>query len=329
MLNQFRLQYPQGSLTSELVMIDHGLYIVRSRVEVGEVTLATGLAGATTVEDAEDQARLRALALLNFESKPSLEIKPDLIEPSKEHKTAIASQPIIPKEKLVEEPQPAPIPKSVKTKKAPAPTPPLPVEVETVAIKTEKSSPISLPEVSLIPEPSPIYLPEVPIIPEPSPVLQIPVIEKSPELILSEPIEPEVEDVPEELIEIPPTPTELTEQNGKLPQTDSEINGSYESPLPLETLPLLDNVIPFQSPEVEIDQPTLSLTPPALDTSEPIDFSEVIARSNVELKRLNWTNDQGKNYLLQTYGKRSRQLLSDGELIEFLQYLESQPTPLS
>ena len=69
MLNQFRLQYPQGSLTSELVMIDHGLYIVRSRVEVGEVTLATGLAGATTVESAEDQARLRALALLNFDNK--------------------------------------------------------------------------------------------------------------------------------------------------------------------------------------------------------------------------------------------------------------------
>jgi hypothetical protein len=309
MLNQFRLQYPQGSLTSELVMIDHGLYIVRSQVEVGDVTLATGLAGATTVEDAEDQARLRALALLNFESKPSTEIKPDLIEPSKDHKTAIASQPIIPKEKLVEEPQPAPIPKSVKTKKSPAPTPPLPVEVETVAIKTEKSSPISPPEVSLIPEPSPIP--------------KIPVTEKAPELILSEPIEPEVEDFSQELVEIPPTPPELTEQNGKLPQTDSETNGSHESPLPLETLPLLDTTV--ASPELAVDQPA----PPALDTSEPIDFSEVIARSNVELKRLNWTNEHGKNYLLQTYGKRSRQLLSDGELIEFLQYLESQPTPTS
>ena len=323
MLNQFRLQYPQGSLTSELVMIDHGLYIVRSQVEVGDVTLATGLAGATTVEDAEDQARLRALALLNFESKPSTEIKPDLIEPSKDHKIAIASQPIIPKEKLVEEPQPAPVPKSVKTKKAPVPTPPLPVEVETVAIKTEKSSPINPPEISLIPEPSPISLTEIPIIPEPSPIPKIPVIEKAPELILSEPIEPEIEHLPEELVEIPPTPTELTEQNGKLPQTDSETNGSHESPLPLETLPLLDTTV--ASPEVVVDQPA----PPALDTSEPIDFSEVIARSNVELKRLNWTNEHGKNYLLQTYGKRSRQLLSDGELIEFLQYLESQPTPTS
>ena len=312
MLNQFRLQYPQGSLTSELVMIDHGLYIVRSRVEVGEVTLATGLAGATTVESAEDQARLRALALLNFDNKPSAEIQPAPIAPAKDHKTAIASQPITPKEKLVEEPQPSPIPKSVKTKKAPTP----PVEVETVAVKTEQSSPISPPE--------------VPVIPEPSPVPQIPIPEKAPELILSEPVESEIEHPAEEFVEISPIPIELTEQNGKSPLMEGvETNGEMEPALPLETLPLLDNVIPLQFPAVEIAQPPLSLTSPQLDTSEPIDFSEVIARSNVELKRLNWTQEHGKNYLLQTYGKRSRQLLSDEELIEFLQYLESQPTPPS
>jgi hypothetical protein len=306
MLNQFRLQYPQGSLTSELVMIDHGLYIVRSRVEVGEVTLATGLAAATTVESAEDQARLRALALLNFDSKPVP------IAPAKDPKTAIASQPITPKEKLVEEPQSSPIPKVVKTKKAPTP----PVEVETVAVKTEQSSPISPPE--------------VPVIPEPSPVPQIPIPEKAPELILSEPVEPTIEYPTEEFAEISPIPPELTEQNGKSPLMEGvETNGEMESAFPLETLPLLDNVIPLQSPAVEIAQPPLSLTSPQLDTREPIDFSEVIARSNVELKRLNWTQEHGKNYLLQTYGKRSRQLLSDEELIEFLQYLENQPTPPS
>jgi len=312
MLNQFRLQYPQGSLTSELVMIDHGLYIVRSRVEVGEVTLATGLAGATTVESAEDQARLRALALLNFDNKPSAEIQPAPVAPAKDPKTAIASQSITPKEKLVEEPQPSPIPKSVKTKKAPTP----PVEVETVAVRTE--------------QPTPIYPPEVPVIPEPSPVPQIPILEKAPELILSEPVEPTIEHPVEEFAEISPISTELREKNGKSPLMEGvETNGEMESALPLETLPLLDNVIPLQSPAVEIAQPPLSLTSPQLDTSEPIDFSEVIARSNVELKRLNWTQEHGKNYLLQTYGKRSRQLLSDEELIEFLQYLESQPTPPS
>ena len=59
----------------------------------------------------------------------------------------------------------------------------------------------------------------------------------------------------------------------------------------------------------------------------PIDFSDIIARTNVELKRLGWTTQKGKDYLLQTYGKRSRQLLSDAELLDFLHHLESEPTP--
>ncbi|MEM1368343.1 MAG: hypothetical protein AAGG02_10055 [Cyanobacteria bacterium P01_H01_bin.15] len=65
-------------------------------------------------------------------------------------------------------------------------------------------------------------------------------------------------------------------------------------------------------------------SPSSLLTSEPIDFSEIIAQTNIEMKRLSWTADQGRRHLLQTYGKRSRQLLSDGELLEFLDYLKQQ-----
>lgn len=61
--------------------------------------------------------------------------------------------------------------------------------------------------------------------------------------------------------------------------------------------------------------------------SEPIDLSDAIARTSVELKRLTWSNQQGREYLLRTYGKRSRQDLTDEEMLEFLNYLESQPSP--
>jgi hypothetical protein len=61
--------------------------------------------------------------------------------------------------------------------------------------------------------------------------------------------------------------------------------------------------------------------------SEPIDLSDAIARTSVELKRLTWSNQQGREYLLRTYGKRSRQELTDEEMLEFLHYLESQPSP--
>jgi len=39
---------------------------------------------------------------------------------------------------------------------------------------------------------------------------------------------------------------------------------------------------------------------------------------------LGWTQEEGKKYLLETYGKKSRHLLSDEELIEFLTYLQTQ-----
>lgn len=50
---------------------------------------------------------------------------------------------------------------------------------------------------------------------------------------------------------------------------------------------------------------------------EPIDFSQLIAANNVNLKILGWSKEQGTDHLLEKYGKRSRQLLSDEELLEF------------
>jgi formylglycine-generating enzyme required for sulfatase activity len=56
------------------------------------------------------------------------------------------------------------------------------------------------------------------------------------------------------------------------------------------------------------------------------EFSELVARTNVELKRLGWTNQQMRDYLVKTYGKRSRQLLTEAEMLDFLHYLESEPS---
>jgi hypothetical protein len=57
-----------------------------------------------------------------------------------------------------------------------------------------------------------------------------------------------------------------------------------------------------------------------------MDLSEAIAQTSVEIKRLGWTDVQGRTYLQRTYGKRSRQHLTDEELLEFLEYLRSQPS---
>ena len=61
------------------------------------------------------------------------------------------------------------------------------------------------------------------------------------------------------------------------------------------------------------------------DTSvNPVDLSDVIAQTDVELRRLGWTSEQGREYIEKTYGKRSRQQLTDEELMSFLLYLEEQ-----
>lgn len=63
--------------------------------------------------------------------------------------------------------------------------------------------------------------------------------------------------------------------------------------------------------------------------TEPIDLSEVISATDTEIKRLGWTPQKGRDFLIETYGKRSRTLLSEEELLDFLRYLKYLPTPES
>ncbi|WP_442940652.1 hypothetical protein [Nostoc sp.] len=60
---------------------------------------------------------------------------------------------------------------------------------------------------------------------------------------------------------------------------------------------------------------------------EPVNFAELLAKTDIEMQRLGLTKEQGRDHLIKSYGKRSRFLLTDEQLHEFLQYLVSQPTP--
>ncbi|MGB5768248.1 MAG: hypothetical protein WBM32_00005, partial [Crocosphaera sp.] len=100
MLTQFRKHYPQGSLVSELVTIDHGKYIVRVLLKNNDIILGTGLAADNTIEIAEDRAIERALKSLKLENKslqplPTVEKqpKPPTKEPIKPRETVDLSSP--------------------------------------------------------------------------------------------------------------------------------------------------------------------------------------------------------------------------------------------
>jgi hypothetical protein len=95
---------------------------------------------------------------------------------------------------------------------------------------------------------------------------------------------------------------------------------------------------PIETPIAKAPEPTpedadKAVKPKKAKPEEPApveetqDRSDEIARIGVEMKRLGWTTIQGRDYLKQRYGKRSRQELNDSELLDFLAYLESQPLP--
>ena len=59
------------------------------------------------------------------------------------------------------------------------------------------------------------------------------------------------------------------------------------------------------------------------------DFDNLMGNIDAEMHRLGWTVEQGREHLQRYYGKRSRLLLTEDELDNFLLYLQltDSPTP--
>ena len=97
-------------------------------------------------------------------------------------------------------------------------------------------------------------------------------------------------------------------------------------PPDVELDPSDDSGPPLDAMTEDLDQPSAATI--ALEnfstSPNPVDLSDVIAQTDVELTRLGWTSVQGREYLERTYGQRSRQHLTDEELLGFLLYLEEQ-----
>ncbi len=87
------------------------------------------------------------------------------------------------------------------------------------------------------------------------------------------------------------------------------------------------NVTPFTPRSYTPSQQDV-VTPTAKKSkkTEPVDLSDAITKTDIEMQRLHWTPEQGREYLKKTYGKIARSLLKPEELLDFLKYLESQPS---
>ncbi len=87
-----------------------------------------------------------------------------------------------------------------------------------------------------------------------------------------------------------------------------------------ETYPPLSELL-TPSPEAK----PVQKAPPALP-EEPLDLSDIISQTDVEMMRLGWDARQGRAYLKQVFNKESRQQLTVQELQQFLSYLQQQPS---
>ena len=112
-----------------------------------------------------------------------------------------------------------------------------------------------------------------------------------------------------------------TPTSGEVDAVDKKVDTSVESVNFSEKAPQ-DAIAPDQSTNGENaiapDQNSEAPTIQKLD-------SPVCQRISAEMARVSWTKEQGRDYLIEKYNKRSRQLLSDAELLDFLHYLEQQP----
>jgi hypothetical protein len=266
MYAQFRSQFPMGSLLSELLQIHEGKYVVKASIQVGGSTLATGLSAAHTIEQAEDQARSRALVILGIE----------------------VGQPHSGQHSLGQNHLGQPYSTQVHFMHSEA------EELPQRAPQARLSPPSTQSEFLPMGEAAFQRALEVDWNPSDSPALPFP----TPEQQLS-------------WLDANPEPSNPSNpSNVSAPRPNSVSQPTSKQPRSLRSSPQ-------ETPrsEATTEQPMAA----------PIDLSEVIAQTDVELKRLGWTHIQGRRYLEKTYSKRSRQHLTDTELIEFLDYLTAQP----
>ncbi len=155
--------------------------------------------------------------------------------------------------------------------------------------KTAKVTEIPRPEAKIEPElPQVKDIPPAKIEPELPQVKDIPPAKIEPEL-------PQVKDIP------------LPEPEPLLLEMETD-NYSLLSELP-EEASLTEEEPPAPEPVVVIP--------------EEIDYSVLKTKIDVEMKRLAWTTEKGREYLISSYGKKSRLLLTNEELLEFYNYLSS------
>jgi hypothetical protein len=241
MFAQFRTQYPQGSIKTEMLPKVDGLHVFRATISHSDVILSTATAADTDIEVAEDRAIKRALIVagVNFSSYG---MKAELVTHATNNAYLSAAA-------------------------TPSLNPTARKHAELSAF--EGNHPADASSFHYAPEYAPSYYDAPQEEPMPAPM---------PTPIVASPPTP------------PPAPT--------------------PSPMPVVAS------IPDPAPALVVEK-----------TTELMDLSDSLTKIEVEMERVGWTIEQGRDYLQKNFKKKARKQLTPSEVMKFLQHLESLPTP--
>ncbi|MEG3842007.1 hypothetical protein [Microcoleus sp. herbarium14] len=315
MLAQFRALYPTGQLICELLTIHHGKFVVRCLVQVDGKTLATGMSAAESVEDAEDRARLRSLAVLAVAAlQQAIEPVPVPVPPP-----AAVPVPV---------PPPAAVPAPAMPPSVPVPVLEMPLAADKFAEIPHQSNFVKT-EAKLNSEPiAPVPEPQPPHFERPEATGFVPKQLESDAWLSSSYGEPLEE------LSVP------TASYGEPPQGAAELRELQPIAVGIPSDAIEDN----SDTIAQIDAILMRLkwnkkqerdclehnygksSQRELSSEQLVDFLEyleIYSRTTEEIRRLGWTPNQGKDYLKQAYGQEARHFLKQVELFDFLQYLES------
>jgi hypothetical protein len=306
--DRFRQQYPQGSIVSDLVQIHGDQYVVKVSVSLENTVLVSTLAVDANLMLAENRAMERALTILGIRDaqQPAHEPMNLNVTPLPDLLIGLANS--------VEQPE---------------------VAVTSESLSNGGTNPNSS-EPLVIPVVTNLETTESPIIIEKTSVSLAPAV------TVAEPIRIQVgvaSEILEQSIEFNAEPC-FPAPNAEM--TISTTNGKVTvDPAPPETLPEL-LIEPLPEPEVPIakssgtkkaaatldplpavaeapfDETTVAIAEP------PLSVTDMIPMINMELKRLGWSKDRGREYMVSLYNKRASALLSDDELFGLLQHLRAE-----
>lgn len=323
MLAQFRALYPTGQLICELLTIHHSKFVVRCLVQVDGKTLATGMSAAESVEDAEDRARLRSLALLAFAAPI-----PAPIEPVPVPAPVAAAVPI---------PAPAIEPVAV-----PAPVAAVPALAPLPVLEMPVADKIAIPHQSNFVN-SESKFNEEPIAPVPEPLP--PTVDRvdagfSPKQLDSDAWLSSSYGEPLPELEVPSlSDRELSQGAAEVRELQPIAMGIPSDSIEdaSDTIAQIDAILMRLKWKKTQESDCLKhnygvSSQRELSNEQLVDFLEyleIYSRTTEEIKRLGWTPSQGKDYLKQGYGQEARHFLKQEQLFDFLQYLESLPSPIS